>query len=120
MLMKSPSSDIRKFAARLLRDYANEFADDPHGFKKYVLRTVRLYLPPGRGRPRDTRFDAALAMLKQRNSIKEILRRQIPDFDQLDTYTRYLAEKGLRQAIARRRRLSSSRTASMDGSHAEI
>jgi hypothetical protein len=43
-------------------------------------------------------------MIQQGKSIKEILRCQIPDFQQMDTYGRYLAEKGLRTAIARRRR----------------
>ena len=33
----------------------------------------------------------------------EILRAQIRGFDQLDTYGRMLAEKALRQALARRR-----------------
>jgi hypothetical protein len=32
------------------------------------------------------------------------LHEQVRGFDQLDTYGRYLAEKALRQAVARRRR----------------
>jgi predicted oxidoreductase len=43
-------------------------------------------------------------MLEQGKSIKEILRLQTRGFDKLDTYGRYLAEKGLRTAIARRRK----------------
>jgi predicted oxidoreductase len=37
-------------------------------------------------------------------AVKEILRLQTRGFDKLDTYGRYLAEKGLRTAIARRRK----------------
>ena len=37
-----------------------------------------------------------------------MLRLQIPGFERLDTYGRYLAEKGLRAAIARRRKRTTS------------
>jgi len=96
---------IHSFARQLLRDFAPDITRDARGFKKQVLRLVRQGLPPGRGRPRDPRFDTAVAMVNQGKSVKEVMRRQIPGFDQLDTYTRYLTEKGLRQALARRRRL---------------
>ena len=97
---------VRNFVSALRQDFSREINRDARDFKKQVLRLVRLGLPPRRGRPCDPRVDAALAMVKRRNSIKEVLRRQIPNFDHLDTYTRYLAEKGLRQALARRRWLS--------------
>ncbi len=37
-------------------------------------------------------------------TVKDVLRLQIHDFDKMDTYGCYLAEKGLRAAIARRRK----------------
>src|SRR5438034_9741259 len=94
---------LRKFAARLRSDFADDIAHDPAGFKKQVIRLVRHELPPRPGRPNDPRIDAALAMVRQGKSIKQVLRRQIPGFDKMDAYGRYLAEKGLRAAIARRR-----------------
>ena len=106
---KQLAASVRNFLSTLRRDFSGEIAHDARGFRKQVLRLVRLGLPPRRGRPCDPRFDAALAMVKQRNTIKEVLRRQIPNFDQLDAYTRYLADKGLRQALARRRWLSTHR-----------
>jgi hypothetical protein len=43
-------------------------------------------------------------MFEHGKAIKEVLRMQVPGFDKLDTYWRYLAEKSLRTAIARRRK----------------
>jgi predicted oxidoreductase len=43
-------------------------------------------------------------MREQGKSVQEILRLQTRGFDKLDTYGRYLAEKGLRSAITRRRK----------------
>ena len=93
---------LRKFAARLRSDFADEIARDPAGFKKHVLKLIRRQLPPRPGRPNDPRIDAALIMVSQGKSLKQVLRSQVPGFDQMDTYSRYLAEKGLRTAIARR------------------
>jgi len=73
-------------------------------FKKNVIRLVRRELPPRRGRPKDPRLDAAARMVAQGKSVKDILRSQIPNFDEMDTYSRYLAEKGLRASLSRRKR----------------
>jgi hypothetical protein len=43
-------------------------------------------------------------MIRQGKTIKEILRLQTPRFEELDVYGRYLAEKGLRMGITRRRK----------------
>jgi len=109
MVMKSLARDVRDFVQHLQRNHASDLARDARGFKKQVVTLIRRELPPRRGRPNDPRIDAALQMIQQRKSIKEILRCQIPDFEQMDTYGRYLAEKGLRTAIARRRRNSPAR-----------
>ena len=43
-------------------------------------------------------------MVRQGKSVKEVLRSQVRSPDPMDAYGRYLAEKGLRGAIGRRRR----------------
>src|SRR5258708_5068764 len=86
---------VRKFASRLRSDFAEEITRDPAGFRKQVIRLMRRELPPRPGRPNDPRVDVALVMISQGKSVKQVLRRQIPGFDQMDTYSRYLAEKGL-------------------------
>jgi hypothetical protein len=48
-------------------------------------------------------------MFEQGTRIKEILRLQIPGFEKVDTYGRYLADKGLRAAITRRRKRARNR-----------
>jgi len=93
---------VRKFATQLRSDFGNEITRDPASFKKHVLRLLRRQLPPRPGRPNDPRIDAALIMVSQGKSLKQVLRSQVTGFDQMDTYSRYLAEKGLRTAIARR------------------
>jgi hypothetical protein len=94
----------RAFADRLLRQFADEIGRDPRAFKKRILRLIRRQLPPRRGRPRDPKTEAALELLRQGKTVRQILRLQVRGFDQLDTYGRYLAEKALRHAIARKRR----------------
>lgn len=101
---------VRAFALRLKRDFAREIAGDPRTFKKSVVQLVRRELPPKRGRPNDPRLDAAVRMLHQGKSPKDVLRFQIANFDKLDTHGRYLAEKALRAALARRRKSSRPRS----------
>ncbi len=94
------------FTEQISREFAPEISRDPKTFKKSILRLVRRQLPPRRGRPNDPRIDAAVRMFEQGKRVKEILRLQIPGFEKVDTYGRYLADKGLRAAIARRRKRS--------------
>jgi hypothetical protein len=98
---------IRQFGNRLKREFAEEMTRTPAIFKKQVVRLIRQELPPRRGRPNDPRLDAAVKMVEKGKPLKDVLRLQIPGFDVLDTYSRYLAEKGLRAALSRRRRLCS-------------
>lgn len=102
--MKDLESSVRQFALRLKDDFANEIACDARGFKKKVLHWLRQELPPRRGRPNDPRLDAAARMIAQGKTTREVLAAQVPGFGRLDTYGRYLAEKGLRAAIGRRRK----------------
>jgi len=102
--MQSLERAIRQFGDRLKRDFGEEMARAPSSFKKQVVRLIRRELPLRRGRPNDPRLDAAVQMVAQGKSVKDVLRSQIPNFEGMDTYSRYLAEKGLRTAIARRHR----------------
>ena len=95
---------LREFTGRIRRQFAEEISRDPASFKRQIIGLIRRGLPPGRGRPKDPRIDAALRMLEQGETVKAVLRSQITGFDNLDAYGRYLAEKGLRTALARRRR----------------
>ena len=97
-------ANARAFIAQVRRDCGEELARDPKALRAAVLRLVRRELPLRRGRPNDPRIDAAVRMLEQGKSVKEILRLQTRNFDKVDTYGRYLAEKGLRTAITRRRK----------------
>jgi hypothetical protein len=91
-----------QFAEQIKRIFAEELARDPKAVKAAVLRLLRQALLLRRGRPNDPRIDAAVRMLEQGKSVKEILRFQTRNFDKVDTYGRYLAEKGLRTAVTRR------------------
>lgn len=102
--MKRLETAARDFATRLKSDFSQELARNPRDFKKQLLRLIRRQLPPRRGRPTRPEIEAALAMSRQGKTVREILRTQVPGFDQLDTWGRMLAEKALRQAISRRRR----------------
>ena len=95
---------VRDFVARVRRDCGEELERDPKALRAAALRLVRRELPLRRGRPNNPRIDAAVQMLEQGKSIKEILRLQTRNFDKVDTYGRYLAEKGLRTAVTRRRK----------------
>lgn len=99
----------RDFLAKVHRECAEELARDPKTLRASILRLVRRELPLRRGRPNDPRIDAAVRMLEQGKSVKEILRLQTRGFDKLDTYGRYLADKGLRAAITRRRKRARNR-----------
>jgi len=94
----------RDFTEQLQREFAQEITSDPKAFKTYLIRLVRRTLPPRRGRPNDPRIDSAMQMIEEGKTVKEVLRSQVPGFDKLDIYGRYLADKGLRAAIARRRK----------------
>src|SRR5690242_1353048 len=93
----------RDFTDSLKRDYSREIATDAAGFKRSVVRLVRLGLPPGRGRPVSPQIENAIEMLHQGKTVREVLQQQVDAFAQVDAYGRYLMEKALRQAIARRR-----------------
>jgi hypothetical protein len=104
----SVEAAVCDFASFLKVHFPDNITADPRAFKKIVLRLVRRELPPKRGRPNDPQIDAAVRLVQQGRSVKDVLHLQIRGFEKLDTYGRYLAEKGLRAAIARRRKRTTS------------
>ena len=97
---------IGQIGETIRRDFGDEMARDPAGFKKQAVWLFRRELPPRPGRPNDPRLDAVCRMIEEGKTVKQVLRIQVPDFDRLDTYGAYLAEKGLRAALARRIRVT--------------
>jgi hypothetical protein len=95
---------VIQFVTGVRSRFQDQIASDARGFKKLIIRLVRRQLPPRPGRPNDPQIDAAFRLVQQGRTVKDVLRLQIPGFERLDTYGRYLAEKGLRAAIARRRK----------------
>ena len=102
--VQSLDAVTRDFARKLRQEFTQDIARNPRDFKKQVIRLIRRELPPRRGRPSSPEIEAALAMIRQGKSVPEVLRAQVAGFETLDTYGRYLMEKALRQAMARRRR----------------
>jgi len=99
---------VSQFVSGVKSRFQDQIARDARGFKKLVIRLVRRELPPRPGRPNDPQIDAAVRLVQQGRSVKDVLHLQIRGFEKLDTYGRYLAEKGLRAAIARRRKRTTS------------
>ena len=99
---ETPDTVSRNFARQLFQKFRHEISRNPRDFKKQVLRAIRQELPPGRGRPASPRIEAAIEMLQQGKTVREVLQEQIEGFEQVDAYGRYLMEKALRQAMARR------------------
>ena len=101
--VKSLEGVTHDFTDCLRRHFAQQISHNPRDYKKQVLRLIRRQLPPHRGRPTRPQIEAALEMLRQGKTVREVLRAQVRGFEQLDTWGRMLAEKALRQALARRR-----------------
>ena len=102
--MQALEQMLRKFSAKMKRQFAKEIARDPAKFKKQAVRLLRRTLPPGRGRPNNPRYDEAARMADQGKAVGDILRSLDPSFDSLDPWTRMLAARGLRAALRRRGR----------------
>jgi hypothetical protein len=82
-------------------DLTPALVENPLAFRSELERLVRSQFRLKRGR--DPRLDAACRMVKEQGrTVPEVLRLQVKNFENLDAYTRYLAAKGLRQAVARR------------------
>jgi len=104
---------VAAFADSLKRDhaFARVIASDLVGFRAGLLLALKAAFPLRRGRPADPLLDAACEKVKHGKSVPEVLRSQISAWNKLDPYTRYLAAKGLRQAVARRKRRQKGRVA---------
>ena len=104
---KDLDRSIRRIAAILQRDYAHQIAEDPRGFKKRVVHKLKLYLPPGPGRPAEASITKAVELRKQGLDWKQIYPQCIPNHAQFDPPIRRMAELNLR--AARRSRLNAAR-----------
>jgi hypothetical protein len=85
-------------------DFLRAMNSDPRAFRGDLIRAIRAQLRLRRGRRSDPRLDHACELLKQGQTVATVLRSQIADFESLDAYSRYLIERGLRQAAARRKK----------------
>ena len=85
-------------------EFARAMNDDPRAFRADLIRAIRAQLRLRRGRHSDPKLDHAYELLRQGQSVAAVLRSQIPAYESLDPYTKYLAERGLRQAAARRKK----------------
>jgi hypothetical protein len=94
----------RDFAARLRRHCAKELETDPRGFRERLMRFIRREFQSKRGRPTNPKLDQAARMIEKGTPTREVLRWLVPGLDKVDKYGRYLAAKGLRAALARRRK----------------
>jgi len=81
---------------------------DLGGFRADLVREIKGLFPIPRGRRKHPRLDEANRLMRRGKSAAEVLRVQIPDFDEHDEYERYLMRKGLYQAVGRRRNKKSS------------
>ncbi len=81
-----------RFVTRLRRDreLAEAARGDPATFRAALVKVVRSLFP--------------VQLVSEGRSIGDVLREQVKDWDRQDSYARYLASKGLRQAVKRRRR----------------
>ena len=109
---------LPRTAYRKLTQYAIQFADQlnsdsmlaPHmksdrrAFREDLLFAVKRQFPLKAGRPGDPLIEKACELVRQGNTVLRVLREQIKDWGTLDPYTRYLAAKGLRQAVTRRQK----------------
>lgn len=94
--------ETRRFAGRLKKLFSVEIAENAVSFKKLVVGLLRRALPPRPGRRNDPRIDAAIQLLKEGKTVREVLRVQIAGFENMDSYARVLADRGLRKSLAAR------------------
>ena len=95
-------ADMLRHAPDLQPWVISAIPDDLRGFRSDLLALIRAQFPLRRGRPPDPLLDEACHMIAQGKTVPQVLRQQIPNWDEVDAYTRYLAAKGLRQAACRR------------------
>jgi hypothetical protein len=107
---------LPRTAYRKLTQYAIQFADQlkkdgllsPHirsdlrAFREDLHFAVKRQFGLKSGRPSDPLIDKACELMRGGKSVPKVLREQIKNWDTLDAYTKYLAAKGLRQAVTRR------------------
>jgi hypothetical protein len=99
----SLEGEVKRFAARLRREHAEEIKRDARGFKHRACGLLKRCLPPFAGRPTEDSITVAAELRKQDRPWKEVYPVVIPDYATLDTPVRRQAESNLRSALRSRR-----------------
>jgi hypothetical protein len=95
--------EVKTFATRLRKLFADEIAAEPRGFKKRVIEILKRSLPPFAGRPTEDSITIAIQLRAEGRSWPEVYSQVIVNHDKLDTANRRLAELNLRSALRARR-----------------
>jgi hypothetical protein len=94
---------MKRFAARLRREHAQEIESDAKEFKHRACGLLKRYLPPFAGRPTEDSINTAAKLRKQNREWQEIYPVAIPEHATLDPPVRRQAESNLRSALRSRR-----------------
>lgn len=76
--MRDLSGVVRKFAARLRRDFRTDIEQDPRAFKARAVGLLRRNLPPQRGRPCCDPVTCAFRLRARKKPWPEVYRACLP------------------------------------------
>ena len=99
-------SRIRKFTQQLRRDYTKEISSDSRAFKKYVIRLLKINLPPFPGRPPEQAISLAIELRRLGQTWKEIYPKVIANHAGVEPNRRQHEEINLRAAVRSRENAS--------------
>jgi hypothetical protein len=99
----SLEGEVKRFAARLRREHAQEIESDAKEFKHRACGLLKRCLPPFAGRPTEDSITVAAELRKQDRPWKEVYPVVIPNYATLDAPVRRQAESNLRSALRSRR-----------------
>jgi hypothetical protein len=102
-MVGSLEREVKRFAARLLREHAEEVECDAKGFKNRACGLLKHYLPPFADRPTEDSITTAAELRKQSRQWKEIYPVVVLNHATLDPPVRRQAESNLRSALRSRR-----------------
>jgi hypothetical protein len=97
-------ASVKAFVSGLRRDPELKLViqRDLGGFRADLQQQIKALFRLRRGARPHPRLDEAYRLMKRGRSAPDVLRLQIPNWDALDTYSKYLMCKALRQAFGRR------------------
>lgn len=79
-------------------------------FRQELVNLTIAAFPLKTGRRADPRVDDACEKVRQGKTVTQVLKEQIPNWDDLDPYSQMLARKGLNEAVNRRKRRNSKKS----------